>query len=161
MTAPTHIFDIATTLLDSVVAIYADASVPLPTRQCVVEGTPAWDCEMVVVYLRRTYPRYAELPLRCSGLRSAELHISIIRCASTPQDDGTPPTCATIESFSSLILTDAWLLPAGLSETSFNGGLGFPCDGIEIGDLIVNGPDGGFGGVDLTINYQLGDLTGS
>lgn len=156
-----QLYTIAQDLLEAVVDVYATAGVSLPDRQVVVEGLPAWDCESVMVSLRRVFRglpniQSAQQTLLCAGVRTAEYHISIIRCASTPDDDGNPPTPTTIQGFSKPILTDAWVLVSGLQTAALDGDLGIACDSILIGDLAVVGPEGAFGGVDLVIQWQLG-----
>lgn len=154
MTAVTHIFDIAKEILNEVVALYAAEGLALPARRAVTEGEFAWDCESVLFRLARTFPGTPNAPDLdpCVSARTAEYHLSIIRCASSPDEEGVPPKPTIIESFSLPILTDAWFLPRALRMSP----LFTPCDEFYVGELVVVGPEGGFGGVDLTIHRLLG-----
>jgi len=162
MTLPaTHVWGIATLLRDQVIDIYSDAGLSLPGRRYVSEGAVAIDCELMAVELRRVFrglPLQENVgDLRCIGLRTAEFHIFIFRCASVPQDSGAPPSTGTIESFAQPIYTDAWVLPSELQYRVSSGTYGFPgCENILVGNLDIVGPEGGFGGVDLTVEWQLG-----
>lgn len=163
MADPTHIWDIATGLLDAVVDLYAAEGIDLPERRVVVEGIPAFDCVSVIVSLRRVFRglpnvSFGEQTLACAGIRTAEFHILILRCASAPDDDGNPPAVNVIQSFSEPIYTDAWVLTAGMQLAALNGSLGAACDDISIGELAVIGPEGAIGGVDLTVLWQLGGV---
>lgn len=162
MTAPTVVFDIAQDILAAVVTGYAANSISLPSRRYVADGGEvALDCELVAVALGRVFrgspnsPADSFIPQRCVGIRTAEFHVWIVRCASAPQDSGDPPSTATIESFSELMMTDAWFLPYALAQSVGAGNLG-SCDEMFIGDLTVQGPQGAFVGVDLIVQHQLG-----
>lgn len=157
-----HIFVTAAEILDAVVDLYADESIPLPARQLVTEGELAWDCDLVGVELRRVYrgqPGFEDpSPISCAGLRTAEFHVWIVRCAAPMHKDGSPPTVAAIQTVAEEVMTDAWLLPTGL-VTAINDPdhpLSLPCASTVVGPLNIQGPEGGFVGVDLLIQWQLG-----
>lgn len=159
--AVTHIWDIANDLLTNVIDIYSDGGLSLPGRRYISEGTVAFDCELVAVELRRVYrglPGQEGVigPSLCSGTRTAEIHVWIVRCTSVPQDNGDPPTEASIEQFAQPIYIDAWFLPTQLQYRAADGSLGAACSDILIGNLNVLSPSGAFGGVDLQIDWQLG-----
>lgn len=152
-------------LLDAVVEGYGEAGITLPERQLVADGHPiAHDCELVVVSLSRTYrgtPAGITPPVqpqRCMSLRTAEYHVWIVRCTSSPQDSGDAPTVSTVQSFAAPILTDAWLLPYVIQTAALEGSLGAPCDNILVAQLTGLTPSGGFGGSDLIVEYQLGGV---
>lgn len=163
-----HVFTIAERIRDTVVAIYADAGVGLPARQYVSDGGEiAFDCELLAVGLEQVYrgaPNFASPILvsqRCASLRTAEFHVWIVRCASVPQDDGSPPSTTSIESFALPLYTDVWLLPSGLTQAALDGDLGSSCDDVLVGNLLVKGPEGAYVGVDLSLSFLLGSDVGS
>lgn len=164
-TAADTVFLIAQSILDAVVGGYEEAGVPLPSRQVIADGHPiAHDCELVAVSLSRTYRGTAStviaptVPQRCFSLRTAEYHVWIVRCTSKPQENGEPPAAATITSFAQPILTDAWLLPYVLQTAALSDNLAAPCDDITVGQLTGLNPQGGFGGSDLIVEFQLGNV---
>lgn len=166
MSSVDQVWTIANTLLSTVVSQYAAAGVSLPSRQYVADGGEvALDCELVAVALSRVYRGVpgvaldaAASTLRCASVRAAEYHVWIVRCASTPQESGDPPSTTSIESYAEPMMTDAWLLPSSLTEAALDGSLGFSCDDVFIGQLVVAGPEGAHVGVDLTVQVALGNV---
>jgi len=157
---PANVFTLASAIRDEVIALYAAASLPLPARRLVSEGFPAWDsCEQLIVELRRVVrgnvPTEDLSPINCAGVRFAELHVWIIRCAAPMNQDGSPPAVAAIETVAETLYTDAWFLPTSLAESVSSGTLATPCHDVVVGPLRIQGPEGGYVGVDLTVLWQL------
>lgn len=158
---PSHIFDVATTLRDTVETLYLNEGISLPTRRYISDGAVAWDCELMAVELTAVFRGPPLSPVenftqRCMGVRTARFNVWIVRCASTPNEDGSPPATHRIEALADDIYTDAWFLPTQLAQAAMDGTLGIPCDDLVIGELEIVGPEGGFGGVRQPVEWQLG-----
>lgn len=133
------------------------------THNFIADGLVVHNCESVVVSLGRVYRGTSNRPTdlitsqRCVGVRTAEYHIWIVRCASTPDDSGNPPSTTLIESFAEPLYTDMWVLPWGLTIAALDGSLGFSCDDILISTITMQRQQGAYAGVELLVEYQLGN----
>lgn len=156
----TTIFDAAVVIKNTVIDIYADNSVSLPARRLVAEGAVAWDCEQLAIEFRRNFrgiPGIEDLsPDNCAGVRAAEFHVWVIRCASPMKEDGSPPSVTAMETVAEAMMTDAWLLPWGLQDRIGSGEIPtLACEEVIVGPLVPQGPEGGYVGVDLTLFWQV------
>lgn len=164
---PNHPFTFAQDLIAALVSAYAAVPLPLPSRRYISEGQIAIDCEQVVVEPIRSYRGTVNrvtdttVPQRCFSLRTAEFRIWIIRCTSTPVDIGNGevrmPNPDEIEAFSEPIITDLFFMPYSLQVAAVNGDLGVGCDDLLFQQANVHPPSGGYGGVNLIVEYQLGN----
>lgn len=158
MQDPTYLYDVAVQLQQTIIDCYDENSITLPSRHVISEGPrPAHDCEALNIALVLNAPTYrGQQTVPCFNLREATFSISIVRCTSTPHDDGSAPTPEEMAAFSSAIYTDAFLLPFCISEISLN-----PCSNLTIGPLTTLDPSGGLGGVVMPVTWVLGDDTTS
>lgn len=158
-----RLYAAARALLDQVVAYYAEQDVPLPPRQFVSDGTPAWDCEQVVTYVERTFSGTLEnentRPLNCLVVRSAQIVIEIARC--TPvfanEYDDAPPTGEAIEAVSQLVLADSMHLTNAIVGAHQAGDLG-GCKGLALVEWESLGPQGGLVGGRQRVRWQLTEV---
>jgi hypothetical protein len=102
-------------VLDAVAGGFEQAGVPLPERRFYSAGTPAIDCECLVVVLRQVYigppGDEAARPQRCDGPRTAMLEVQLHRCVPQPKGPrATKPKDVTIDEYSEQRAVDAWLL---------------------------------------------------
>lgn len=102
-------------ILERIEAGYENASVPLPARRYVSTGTPAVDCEQVVVVFRQAYigppGDEAQFPQRCDGPRTASVEVHVTRCIPGPKGSrATAPRAEDIQAAAELQMQDAWLL---------------------------------------------------
>lgn len=153
------IFQAASEVLDRVVAGYEIAEVPLPARRFIQTGTPAHDCEQVVVTFRQAYygppGDEAAAPQHCDGPRSMNIEVHVVRCIPAPK--GTRnwvPGAAEITEMARTQMKDAWLLldlaPALESWNAMApGGLGV------IGTVETGEPQGAFQGMVLTLTMAI------
>ena len=149
---------LAQQLLDTVVGLYAQANVPLPQRQYWMTGRPAEDCEQVVVSLIQVYlgtpGDQAVTPRKCSDPRSAVFNISITRAVPVAQQNGSPPTPASIQAASEWGAVDAWLLIDSLKEFDKWDPLGGPGLGV-IATVLVDDPQGGMQSTNLNLTVVV------
>lgn len=146
-------------VLESVVQSYAQSGVGLPERQYWTLGTPAADCEQLVVSFNQAYlgppGDEAQTPQRCNGPRSASLTVQVIRCVPTVSVRGNrPPTAEQIQASSEALAVDAWLLldmAGSLDQWDPAGGFGLGVIAtVDAGDAT-----GGFQAVTLTLNAAI------
>jgi len=149
-----NILNMAPQLLEAVVGIFAQANVPLPQRQYWMTGRPAEDCEQVVVSLLQVYlgtpGDQATTPRQCSDPRSAVYNISITREVPVSQQNGNPPTPASLQAASEWAAVDAWLLIDNLKsfDSAFSG------KGI-IATVLVDDPQGGVQSTNLNLTVVI------
>lgn len=140
------------TTLETVVAVYATAGVPLPTRRYYTMGRPAEDCEQVVVSFLQMYlgapGDQATDPQRCSAPRSAVLNISVTRNVAVSQN-ASPPSPERIMNDADFSAADAWVLMEALREFD-TWGAGIPGPGV-IATVAAPEQNGGV----QTINMNL------
>lgn len=111
--------DVLQGVLDRVVSIYASFGVPLPARQYWTMGTPATDCEQLVVNFIQMYlgspGDEATAPQRCNMPRSVVMAVSISRAVPTVGQTGRVPTADKIEAGSEISAVDAWVLMSSIN----------------------------------------------
>ncbi|MGI8425601.1 MAG: hypothetical protein ACR2M4_03190 [Actinomycetota bacterium] len=165
MAANTLFYDLAKKILDEVVARFTAAGVALPGRRYISNGEVARDpnapedCSAVSVGLLRAFIGAPGIPrieaINCAPTRTADLQIEITRCVPVPGDQGNPPTAKAIDDSAKQILTDGYVLFAGILAAKGDGSLAPLCDKVAMGDLALIGPEGGIGGVTITIAVQF------
>jgi hypothetical protein len=89
------------------------------------------------------------------AVRSADLTVWIIREVPTMDDDGNPPEAEEIDRSAARILTDAWVLYGGLQDGWGRSEILGRCEQASFGPAVILGPEGGFGGVSLSIQVGL------
>jgi len=154
MTTTSRIYDLARAMLDAIVANWptdTDLAAALPARRYVSFGTPAWDCEQVVVGPSRLYSIEADPSLE--GLiawkplfanNAVEMNVQIIRCQ--PTGDGTnPPSTTQLETIALAVHQDIEVVRQVLVDAQQNGSLATP-SGLSFGNWNSLGPQGGLGG---------------
>lgn len=108
-----NIKNLMDTVLEKIVEVYEDYSVPLPSRRFWTVGEPAIDCEQLAVSFIQTYlglpGNEASEPQRCSTPRSVVLTISISREIPVVGVNGKAPTGEKIEEASRIAVVDAWM----------------------------------------------------
>lgn len=124
--------DLLQGILDRVVSLYAADNIPIPARQYWTMGTPAIDCEQLVVSFIQMYlgspGDEASRPQRCNVPRSAVVAISIARAIPVVGMSGGAPKASKIQDGAEILALDAWTLMSSVNlldqwdETGF--GLG-------------------------------------
>lgn len=106
--------------LEKVEAVFQSYNVPLPERRYWTIGSPAIDCEQLVVSFVQAYlgtpGDEASTPQRCQQPRSAVISISVAREVPTVGQGGRPPSGQTIEQASYISAVDAWVLLESLNQ---------------------------------------------
>ena len=144
-------------VLERVETVFQSYNVPLPNRRYWMIGTPALDCDQVVVSFIQMYlgSPGAEVsqPQRCNVPRSATIMIQISRPVPTVGQNGRPPSADKIQQHSALSTTDAWVLMEALREFDMwdDTGIGL---GV-IATLEITGPEGGFQTVGLQLTMAV------
>ena len=139
---------------------------PLPTRQYVVAGLPARDCEQVTVSWSRTFPTAGsptqeQTTLVGGGkaiLRVAVFEVEILRCIPRVQDgpSGQPviPSATAIQDASLAILTDESAIMTALIAALNAGDLG-GCGSMAIEGTRAVSADGGLSGGATKVRLSL------
>jgi hypothetical protein len=152
-----HLSDFMQALLDKVVEVFAEYTMPLPLRQYWTMGSPAVDCEQVVVSFVQMFlgvPGNQEaLPWKGSIPRTATVNISISRAVPTVGQNGRPPSSESIEGYAELVAYDSWILMDSIARFDpwENAVPGF---GV-VGTLEVSEPEGGFQTTVMTLTAAV------
>lgn len=145
------------TVLERVQATFQSYNVPLPERQYWTMGTPAVDCEQLVVAFIQTYLGLpgdeAATPQRCNMPRTAVLNISIAREVPTVGQGGRPPTGTKIEEASYISAVDTWVLMESMKQFDPWDETG-PGMGV-IATVEATAPAGGFTVVSMQISMVI------
>lgn len=144
-------------VLNSVISTYSSYNMPLPGRRYWTLGTPAVDCEQLVVTMLQMYigtpGDEATTPRRCNDPRSATLLVQVSREVPTVGVNGRAPSADAIQDGSEISAYDAWILldSARLLDQwdPANFGLGV------IATVETNSPEGGFQTVTMTITVAV------
>lgn len=150
---------IARTILDGIVAHYADSAVTLPDRRVIAGGNPrliAWDnCEQLVVSLSGVgvgsapgeggTPKSAGNQVSASALRHAVFAVQITR-RNPESADGTRPPPADEQTAAALaFMRDAGLLSHALVRVCTTVAAALPRGPrVQAGAVECLGPEGGF-----------------
>lgn len=163
---PSLFHDYASWLLECVCeALRTQASCGCPPCACVDVGLIAFDhcCDAgqltVTLGPIRPYgafPLPTDQPQTCQSPLAGLLTVTLLRCAPTMHDDGSPPTCAEKDASALMAYEDAYIImdavlccSAALSEDSSNRFL--------VGDQNFVGPEGGCVGSTLSMWIELVD----
>jgi hypothetical protein len=144
-------------VLNAVIDTYTSYTMPLPGRRYWTLGTPAVDCEQVVVSMLQMYigspGDEATSPRRCNDPRSVTLLVQVSREVPTVGTNGRAPSGDAIQDGSEISAYDAWIL---LDSSRLldqwdpaNFGLGV------IATVETNSPEGGFQTVSMTITMAV------
>lgn len=140
-------------LLERTVNVYQSYSMPLPDRRYWTLGTPAVDCEQLVISFVQMYigapGDEATEPRRCRDPRSATVQISVSRKVPTVSQNQKAPKPEDIQEFSEICAYDAWVLldSASSLDTWEVAGPGL---GI-IATVETGAPEGGFQTTTMTL----------
>jgi hypothetical protein len=143
-------------ILERVETVFQSYNVPLPQRRYWTMGTPAIDCDQVVVSFNQMYlgspGDQVSSPQRCNVPRTAIVTISIAREVPTVGMNGRPPTGEKIQQGAALSAVDAWVLMSSMkSFDMWDGifGLGIMAT-VEAGDM-----EGGFQIVSMELTLAV------
>lgn len=133
-------------VLSRVVALFESYGVPIPARRYWMMGSPAIDCEQLVVSFVQMYlgspGDQANEPRRCNNPRSATLNIMISREIATVSTNGRAPTSEKISESSEIAAVDAWVLMQSINDLDQWDDTGYGL-GV-IATLSTDGPEGGY-----------------
>lgn len=145
-------------VLTRVKAAYKASGVELPDRAYWTLGTPAVDCEQVVVSFAQAYigppGDEAGAPQRCHSPRTAALTVTVSRCVPTIGTRGRIPKASEIQAGSEQLAIDLWLLldiAASLDTWDSYGGPGL---GV-IATVDVSEPQGQYQSAVLNISMAI------
>jgi hypothetical protein len=142
-------------ILEKVCTVFQSYNVQLPARRYWTLGSPAIDCDQVVVsfngmYLGAPGSQVGE-PQRCHMPRTATVTITVARNVPVVGQNGRPPAAEKIELASTVSAIDAWVLMESLNlfDQWNDGSYGL---GV-IATVDVAEPEGGFQivSMDLTL----------
>lgn len=144
-------------VLERVENVFLSYGVPLPKRRYWTLGTPAIDCEQLVVWLAQLYlgppGDQASRPMRCNVPRTAVMSISISRAIPTVGMNGRPPTGDKIELASQLSSVDIWVLMQSINSLDVWDDSGYGLGVIATAE--TGEPQGGFQTVTLQITMAV------
>jgi hypothetical protein len=149
---------VAQAVLDGVLARLQ----PPPGRACVVPGAIAWDacdCDgMVAVSVTRTFlsssfpAEAAAISTPCDAADlAADLQVQVLRCAPTPDEEGTPPGCEQLTAAALQVVTDAWQARLGAYCTLRDLRVAKRIEAFRVASQPVLGPEGGCCGSQLAL----------
>jgi hypothetical protein len=144
-------------VLERVVTIFESYNVPLPSRRYWTMGTPAIDCEQLVVSFIQMYlgspGDQASTPQRCTMPRSAVMTISLAREVPTVGQNGRPPEGHKIQEYAEISAVDAWVLMQSINALDMweEGGFGV---GV-IATVDASPSEGGFEVVNMQITMAV------
>jgi hypothetical protein len=155
-----RVWDLATEVLAVVEDGYAAAGVELPARRLVTPGTPAFDCDMLAVWVDSITEHQGDInapvasPIRShpgATLRRASINVTILRCVPVVDltEDGAIvlPDVQLEEAAAAAILLDAELVRQCIIEGA---GRITACHNLLPAGWRQDGPDGGLSGGTLT-----------
>jgi hypothetical protein len=155
-----HLYAVAQEILSTAVDILGDADLEVPERQFVTFGEVADDCDLIAVSWQALYVGEPGAPnLQPEGLgfvtRSSSFEVRRIKCISSSDERGTPPSAAEMNEDAEAILTDLWTLYQGFVARKGDKTFLEGCQGFAIGNALPVGPTGGIGGFVLPLEVQV------
>jgi hypothetical protein len=144
-------------ILEKVCTVFQSYNVQLPARRYWTLGTPAIDCDQVVVSFNSMYlgapGSQVGDPQRCNMPRTATVTITIARAVPVVGQNGRPPSAEKIERASSVSAIDAWVLMESLNlfDQWDDGSYGL---GV-IATVDVSEPEGGFQIVNMDLTLAV------
>lgn len=160
---PSRIFDVCEDVLGAVVTRHG---APLPARQYVAAGLPAWDCELVAVWCESTIGIDGNVsvealePMRraaAHSMRAGVFVVTIARCAPTPGPRGAAPSTDTEETVARTLYEDAQRILNSLLAAEKAGELG-GCHGVAFQQWAPIGPEGGYVAGELRVRIGLAGI---
>lgn len=149
------LYVLAQKVLDSVVGVYEQAGVPLPSRRYVHFGEVANDCEQLTVQLDQHYFGVlngdANALQRCDGPRAAVMSVVMFRHEPAVGQKGTPPPVDKLNAAARVHMRDAYLLMTAAGQADLNGGWG---TGF-IAEVSPIAASGGFTGIAMALSMQV------
>lgn len=152
-----HLRDLLDSVLEKIETTFTSYNVPMPTRRYWTMGTPAIDCEQIVVSFVQMYlgppGDQASQPMRCNVPKSAVMTVSVAREVPVVGTNGRAPTADKIQAGSEISAVDAWILmdTVQLFDRWDDSGFG---PGI-IATVDVGTPEGGFQVVTLQLTMAI------
>jgi hypothetical protein len=144
-------------VLERIQNVFQSYNVPLPSRQYWTMGTPAIDCEQLVVSFTQMYlgapGDQTNGPQRCYVPRTATVEIMIAREVAVSGMNGRAPSAESIQKSSWMSAVDSWVLMDSLNsfdmwdETGY--GLGV------VATLETAGFEGGYNAVILQLTLAV------
>lgn len=158
MSTPARLSTLLDQALDEVVALYAlpgyapPLTTSLPDRQYWTIGNVALDdCGQLVVTgtaINEGLPVLGNVLGNADGVAdfspyALSFSIGLVRCLTTMDDRGNPPSPAQIEADNASIAADGWMLTVGLRKAHFDSAafLG-GCQNLHLVQAIPIGPEG-------------------
>lgn len=145
-------------VLDRVVSVYGEYSMPLPGRRYFTFSTPVVDCEQLCVSFIQMYlgapGDEATEPRRGQDPRSASLSIQVARAAPVAQQNGSPPSSDSIQAAAEVSALDAWVLMESINKFDSWAQEG-PFGLGVIATIDADPPEGGFQVTRLTITMAV------
>lgn len=160
---PSRIWDVCQDVLQAVVTRHG---APLPSRQYVAAGLPAWDCELVAVWCESTAGFDANVAVEAvEAIRRAAAHsmrygifvVTVTRCAPALDHRGRPPSVADEETVARLLYEDAQRILNSLLAAEKAGELG-DCNGVAFQQWNTIGPEGGYVAGELRVRIGLAGI---
>jgi hypothetical protein len=144
-------------ILEKVCTVFQSYNVQLPARRYWTLGSPAIDCDQVVVSFNGMYlgPPGSQVgePQRCNMPRTATVTITIARGVPVVGQNGRPPSADKIEQASYASAIDAWVLMESLNlfDQWDDGSYGL---GV-VATVDVSEPEGGFQIVNMDLTLAV------
>lgn len=160
-----RLYDLARTVLDSVIDRWDGDAEPLPEKQYVSNGLVIWDsCEQLAVEVERTYGidgNVANEVIDGSGvpamaMRAVTCVVWVIRCVTDMDAEGETiiiPTAEEIEADAMRLLADPTAVVNALVAAQKNAEL--PCQSVAFEAAESQGPEGGYAGWAVRVRLAL------
>lgn len=152
-----HLKSMMDGILEKVCTVFQSYNVQLPARRYWTLGSPAIDCDQLVVSFNGMYlgPPGAQVgePQRCNMPRTATVTITIARNVPVVGQNGRPPSAEKIEQASYASAIDAWVLMESLNlfDQWDDGSYGL---GV-VATVDVSEPEGGFQIVNMDLTLAV------
>lgn len=161
--------DAAQQLLDNIAADLTTRGIDVPDRQFITSGAIAHDfagakcSESFVVAWGGMFPgivnqgggNLSNAPILCAMPLSAQFTIALLRCVPVVKASGQAPTAAELQESGEQLLLDSMTLPVSVIDLQTDGTLIDDADLLGITSIQPIGPQGGVGGVTLTLVATL------
>lgn len=139
-------------VLDDLLAAATYAITDPPSRSFVGTGPAmAWDCEQLTVRTGESTPLYQPTNSTCMYGMDVDLHVQVIRCIPTVDDNGQPPSEAQLEEAGHMINQDARELFDGLQDWTPP----LPGGHVRLVNWFPLGPEGGYAGGEWTVRVRI------
>lgn len=162
---PATLYNLASNVLDAIVAGWPVGATALPERQYVTFGDVAWDCEQLVVAIERVFGIDGDVTgetyiqdgtLR--GFQGVTVGAWLIRCVPDIDSalDGQLifPSVADLDASAQILCADPIHMWNTIASAQAAGAIA-SCNGLAFQDADPAGPLGGFGGTLLRVRMQI------